>query len=126
MPRRNDTRDDTFTVCPICQRSFRRVGRRLYCTPSCRQQAFRFRHRQPNSVLLTDLTHALRRQKHLVGQTVYECPTCNERLPGQRRCDQCNLMCRKVGLGGRCSECDDIMTVAEFIGLELLGGATLI
>jgi hypothetical protein len=60
-----------------------------------------------------------------VGQTVYECPACTDRFLGQRRCDQCNLLCRKVGLGGRCSGCDDILTVLELIGLELQGGDAL-
>jgi hypothetical protein len=31
-------------------------------------------------------------------------------------------MCRKVGLGGRCSGCDEILTVIDLVGLEHEGG----
>jgi hypothetical protein len=83
-------------------------------------------HRQPDGVTLTDLTNTLRRQHHLVGQTVYECPAWNDRFLGERRCDQCSLMYRKVGLGGRCSGCDAILTVIDLIGSELQGGDAII
>jgi hypothetical protein len=124
----DDTRNDGLpqTICPACERSFRRVGRSVYCSPSCRQLAFRFRHRQPDGGRLAELANILRRQRRLVGQTVYECSACNERFLGERRCDQCNLLSRKVGLGGRCSGCDEILTVIDLIGVELQGGDALI
>jgi len=28
-------------------------------------------------------------------------------------------MCRKLGLGGRCSGCDDVLTVGDLIGFDL-------
>ena len=28
-------------------------------------------------------------------------------------------MCRKLGLGGRCSSCDDVLTVGDLIGFDL-------
>jgi hypothetical protein len=31
-------------------------------------------------------------------------------------------MCRKLDLGGRCSSCDDILTVTELLDIELHGG----
>jgi len=31
-------------------------------------------------------------------------------------------MCRKLGLGGRCSGCDELLTVGDLIGFELDGG----
>ncbi len=65
---------------------------------------------------------ALRRQRQLVAQTVYQCPACEERYLGERRCSTCNLMCRKLGLGGRCSGCDELLTVGDLIGFELDGG----
>ena len=34
--------------------------------------------------------------------TVYECPSCGERLL-ERRCPECNVFCRKLGPGGCCS-----------------------
>jgi len=64
------------------------------------------------------LTSELRARRELVAQTVYECMRCEERYVGERRCPACNLMCRKLGLGGRCAHCDEPMLV-----IELLGGA---
>src|SRR5205823_9277834 len=32
--------------CPMCTNSFPIDGRGLYCTPRCRQRAYRLRHRQ--------------------------------------------------------------------------------
>jgi len=38
---------------------------------------------------------------------------------GERQCDGCNLWCRKLGLGGRCSGCDDVLTLSELLGFDL-------
>lgn len=113
-------------VCPVCTNSFPIDGRGIYCTPRCRQRAYRLRHRQANRMTLIDLATRLRREQRLIDQTVYECSSCQERFLGDRRCAGCNLWCRKLGLGGRCSGCDDILTVIDLTGLELQGGDALI
>src|SRR5205807_9890991 len=51
-------------------------------------------------------------------QTVYECRSCQDRFLGDRRCSDCNLWCRKVGLGGQCSGCAEVMTVSDLIGFD--------
>jgi hypothetical protein len=125
MPMGDDSGNDLQLaqgMCPMCSRTFPLAGRGIYCGPTCRQRAFRLRQRQANGVTLTHLADVLRREHHLVAQTVYECPACDERFLGERRCDQCHLMCRKVGLGGRCSACDDILTITDLVGFELQGG----
>jgi hypothetical protein len=61
--------------------------------------------------------------QRLIDQTVYECPACGQRLLGLRRCDECNLMCRKVGIGGECSACAEILTIADLLDADLEGGA---
>ena len=38
--------------------------------------------------------------------TVYECPSCEQRYLGVRRCEDCNLFCRRVGAGGLCPHCE--------------------
>lgn len=122
---RDDTRNDRQLAqgtCPMCSRTFPIEGRSVYCGPTCRQRAFRLRHRQLDGAALTDLADLLRRERRLIAQTVYECPACLERFLGVRRCGECNLMCRKLGVGGRCSGCDDILTIMDLIGSELLGG----
>ena len=47
------------------------------------------------------------------GEVVYECPDCEERYVGERRCPECNLWCRRVGRGGHCPSCDEIVTLEE-------------
>jgi hypothetical protein len=34
-------------------------------------------------------------------------------------------MCRKVGIGGECSACAEILTITDLIGADLEGGALL-
>ena len=46
---------------------------------------------------------------------VYECPSCEERL-AERRCPDCNVFCRRLGPGGRCPGCGDVVLVAELEG----------
>ena len=47
---------------------------------------------------------------------VFECPTCGERAVGGRRCEECNVFCRKVGRGGWCPHCDEVVAVSELVG----------
>ena len=128
IPVCDDTRNDSrcLVTCPLCGVRFEPSGRSRYCTPRCRQRAHRFRHRPTDRATLADLTAALQRERRLVEHTVYECPVCQERFLGERRCGDCNRMCRKVGLGGRCSGCDDILTIADLLGLELRAGDAMV
>ena len=90
-----------------------------YCSNACRQRAYRLRHSRSNRLTLTDLAAQLLREQRLIAQTVYECPSCQERFLGERRCGDCNQWCRKVGLGGQCSGCDELLTVIDLIGIDL-------
>jgi hypothetical protein len=95
----------------------------MFCGPTCRQRAFRLRRRHSRGPTLINLADWLRRQHRLIAQTVCECTSCTERFLGERRCGNCNLMCRKVGLGGECSSCAEILTIADLVGAEPEGGA---
>jgi len=122
IPVCDDTRYDgqpPLGVCPVCTHTFPIDGRGIYCTPKCRQRAYRLRHRQVNRPTLTDLAARLRREQQLIAHTVYACPSCQARFLGERRCGDCNRWCSKVGLGGQCSGCDDILTVSDLIGIDL-------
>jgi hypothetical protein len=44
---------------------------------------------------------------------VYECPGCEERFVDERRCPECNLFCRRVGPGGCCPSCGEIVAAEE-------------
>ena len=47
-----------------------------------------------------------------VAGVVYECPVCEERLLG-RRCPDCQVFCRRLGVGGRCPACDEVVLIDE-------------
>ncbi len=72
----------------------------------------------PADLALTNLTDHLRRQGRLVAQTVYVCGECGERYVGERRCPDCGVFLQRLGLGGRCSECDHPVLVAELLEEE--------
>jgi ribosomal protein L32 len=69
----------------------------------------------PADLELTTLTDHLRRQGRLVAQTVYACNECGERYLGERRCPDCGLWMQRLGLGGRCSECDHPVLIGELL-----------
>jgi len=102
----------TCLVCGLVLAS----RRQRFCSPAHRQQGFRLRHAVSSEDLLATLARELRTKKQLTAQTVYECSGCGERLLGSWRCEDCNLMCRKLGLGGEAG--DGILLVTELLGLE--------
>ena len=51
---------------------------------------------------------------------VYECPVCETRLLGDRRCPDCHVSCRRLGPGGPCPHCDEPIVVAEHLPPEVL------
>lgn len=44
--------------------------------------------------------------------TVYACTDCGERTT-ERRCPDCNLFTTKLGPGGTCPSCDELITLAD-------------
>jgi hypothetical protein len=48
-------------------------------------------------------------------QIVYECPQCEQGYLGQQRCDNCNVFARRLGPGGVCVHCGDLLTVEELL-----------
>ncbi len=101
--------------CVLCGKAFSRSGRALYCGPACRLRAFRLRHLEDREVLRLEATRPLRRRAGLLSHSVYECPRCAERYLGNRRCPDCNLMCKRLGLGGECPHCEELVLVAELV-----------
>ena len=43
---------------------------------------------------------------------VWECGSCGTRSL-ERRCEECNLFCAKVGAGGECPECSELIATTE-------------
>jgi hypothetical protein len=45
---------------------------------------------------------------------VYECPECEARHHlGERRCPDCQLFCRRAGIGGNRPHCDEPVTLTD-------------
>jgi hypothetical protein len=93
--------------------------RARYCTRACQQRSYRLRQQTPTADLTT-LRKALQRRKALVAHTIYECAGCGERFLAERRCGDCNLFARAVGLGGLCPECDTTVLIADLLGEEVI------
>lgn len=99
--------------CPLCGQP-RPSARARYCSEACKQRAYRLRHAA--EVDTSQLAADLRARRQLVDQTVYECPECEQRFLGDRRCSECNRFCRSLGLGGACPDCDRLIVVDELLG----------
>jgi ribosomal protein L32 len=117
MPRRDASRDGSGG-CLVCGAALD-SRRARYCSRAHQQLAFRLRHRTgvPD---LPQLRTELQRRRAAVARTVYECPSCGERRVGERRCPECQLFSRAVGLGGHCPECDAPVLLAELLGEEVV------
>ena len=97
---RNDT---ATTACGQCGTRFTPAGRQQWCTDACRQAAWRRRHTAPRPVLPAKV------------DTIYQCPHCDTRDLGQQRCPDCNTWCRRLGPGGPCPHCDDLVAITDLI-----------
>ena len=107
-------RDANVTpTCPACDRPMPAARARTWCSPRCRQAAYRARHRATGPVL-----PPLPATGSRTARGVYECPGCGERLAGQRRCEACNLFARRLDEGGCCPSCGDVITVHELLNIE--------
>ena len=92
-PVRNASRDGSpperpTPTCVLCTAP-RLSGRGRYCSGACRQRAFRLRHTALPNLEEGLLRKALRRRATLTEHTIYECPTCETRYLGERRCSDC-------------------------------------
>lgn len=124
-PVRDGSGDSSDRLCPIDGRPLP-SRRARFCSGACRMRAHRLRHQDDVGAVDVDaLTAELRRRSQLVAACVYECPSCQERYLGERRCPECNLFNRNLGLGGVCSSCDQPVVLAELVpGLLLTATPT--
>jgi hypothetical protein len=94
-------------------------SRSIHCKPACKQLAYRLRSQAPHSTVdPLVLRKQLQRQRKLIAHTVYECARCGERFLGERRCPDCDLFGRSIGLGGSCPDCETIVLLADLLGQE--------
>src|SRR5712671_8115740 len=94
-------------ACPACGGTPPST-RSVYCSPACKQLAYRLRRRTLHTTA-ANLRKDLQRRRLLVAHTVYECSQCGERVLGERRCGDCNVYARSIGLGGSCPDCDTVI-----------------
>jgi len=101
--------DGATVICPVCQQSFARQGKRQWCSGACKAAAWRRRRQaQPPRIVLPP-AHPRR------PITVYECEGCGARAVGLQRCEECGTFMRKLGLGGPCPHCDEPVAVTELL-----------
>ncbi len=104
-------RDASVTAsCGLCGRSLP-PGRssQRWCSPACRQMAYRRRH-QPEVPQLGRPEARSRRTG-----TVYACPVCDQRYLGFQYCSECSTFCVGLGPGGPCPHSAEQLTVAELL-----------
>jgi hypothetical protein len=95
--------------CPVCGEAFTPIRRQRYCTPACRQAAWRARHHDSAPAPVVVLPPATRRRDI----TVYECTGCGTRRLGQQWCPDCTQPAARIGLGGLCPHCDEPITISD-------------
>ena len=98
-------------ACPICGTQPRST-RATFCSQRCRMVAFRRRRGHQDRAAELSSQHLTRPSRDHV---VYECPECDTRYLGEQRCSGCNRFCRRLGAGGCCPGCSDIVTVDELL-----------
>jgi hypothetical protein len=117
-PSRNDIRNDISTddvdprsavtaPRPVCGTPFTPIRRQRYCTPACRQAAWRTRHRAPTPTVALPPTT---RRRDI---TVYQCPDCGTRRLGEQWCPDCTRPAVRLDLGGLCPHCDEPITISD-------------
>jgi endogenous inhibitor of DNA gyrase (YacG/DUF329 family) len=99
-------------ACPVCG-TRPESSRAKFCSHRC--QMIAFRRRQGHQRIASELTaHTV--TKPARDHVVYECPACDARYLGDQRCPECNRFARRLGPGGQCPGCNDILTVDELLG----------
>ena len=89
--------DRSMLSCEWCGTSFVASGRRRFCSDACKQATWRARHA---------VASPARPEVVRPDATIYECPSCEQRYLGSRRCEDCNSFCRRIGPGALCPNCD--------------------
>ena len=108
---RNDI--ETTSTCPVCSRPFRPVRRQRYCSPACRQAAWRAR--TITGALEAASRRPLPASRGRKEHTVYACTECDQRYLAQQWCDDCARPCIRIGIGGLCTNCDEPLAVDELL-----------
>jgi hypothetical protein len=97
----------TAPGCAACGQPLPAGRSRRFCSAACRQAAYRRRHQSAAAE-----TPLQRRRSRLQG-TVYQCPDCETRYLAEQWCPDCSRPCQRLGTGGICPCCEEMITVEE-------------
>jgi hypothetical protein len=97
----------TAPGCPACGATLPAGRSRRFCSPACRQAAYRRRHQSAAAE-----TPLQPRRSRLQG-TLYQCPDCETRYLAEQWCHDCSRPCQRLGAGGICPCCEEMITVEE-------------
>lgn len=92
-------------VCQACGTEYRSARPRSYCSPTCRQRAFRARHAAP--------VPTVPKRRHVTLDVLYECGQCGEQYLNERRCESCNLFCARIGAVLPCPHCNEPIPLTD-------------
>lgn len=102
------SRDANVTSpCGVCGAPTPPGRARRWCSPACRQTAYR-RRGGATSPAVPLPTARSRREG-----TVYLCPTCDLRLLGEQRCPDCHTFAVRLGPGRPCPHCDEPVALID-------------
>ena len=97
----------TAPSCPACGQQLPAGRSRRFCTPACRQAAYRRRHQTVGPDL------PLPRSRSRLEGTIYRCPACETRYLAEQWCPDCSRPCQRLGAGGICPCREEMITVEE-------------
>jgi hypothetical protein len=100
----------TAISCPVCATPLNGRADQRYCTPACRQAAYRRRTQNPTPQPPPPARGRSRRE-----HTVYECGACEQRLLGEQWCPDCQRPARRIGPGAPCPSCGDPVAISDLI-----------
>jgi len=93
--------------CAACSGPLPAGRARRYCSPACRQDAYRRRHQPPRPGAQLPARRSRR------DGTVYACGSCENRYLGEHWCHDCSRPCQRLGAGGTCPCCEEIVLINE-------------
>ena len=97
----------TAPGCPSCGRPLPTGRSRRFCSPACRQAAYRRRHQRDEPPV------QLPPQRSRLHGTVYQCPECETRYLAEQWCHDCSRPCQRLSPGGTCPSCEETITIQE-------------
>jgi len=96
--------------CAACDGPLPAGRARQYCSPTCRQDAYRRRHQPARPAAQLPARRSRR------DGTIYTCGSCQSRYLGEQWCHDCNRPCQRLGAGGTCPSCEDVVLIEELTG----------